>query len=330
MALTVGIVGTGGIAKTRYVPFLAKVDDVSLLYWNRTRQKAEDCAAQFGGKVLGSIEDLVAARPDAILVLTNEMARYEVAMKLLAGRPRRLFFEKPLVAMEGQARVREKDFHLARELLQRARDGGTETAMVFNYRFFDVVQTARRIIQERSWGKFLHAAAFVHYACWSHAIDLLQWFAGPVARVSALAGPVEYDWSGKACDMAGSFVLENQATGTILGTQGMSFTGPLFDIVLSLEGGRLRLRCLDCEMEVIDYNTRHVERSALTPHISRWDTYGASFGRSVGAYLQSIRDGGEPPVPGLAGLRELQFEAALKRSAAEGRPVDVQKEFPLL
>jgi hypothetical protein len=34
-------------------------------------------------------------------------------------------------------------------------------------------------------------------------------------------------------------------------------------------------------------------------------------------------------VPGLAGLEELQFEAALRRSIAEGRPVEVQEEFPL-
>jgi hypothetical protein len=34
-------------------------------------------------------------------------------------------------------------------------------------------------------------------------------------------------------------------------------------------------------------------------------------------------------VPGLAGLEELQFEAALRRSIAQKRPVEVQQEFAL-
>ena len=45
--------------------------------------------------------------------------------------------------------------------------------------------------------------------------------------------------------------------------------------------------------------------------------------------LDSLRQGQPPPVPGLDGLRELQVEAAFKRSITERRPVLVQEEFPL-
>jgi len=329
MSLTIGIAGTGGVAKGQYIPFLAEQEDVSLLYWNRTRQKADDCAEQFGGRVVASPAELTAQNPDAILVLTSEKARYEVASELLAHAPRRMFFEKPLVAAEGQARVQEDDFFQGRELLHKAAKAGTQTAMVFNYRFFDQVQAARRLLEDRPWGKLIQATALTHYACWSHTIDLLQWFGGPVAQMAALEGPVEYDWSGKARDAAAAFVFENDATGTILGTQGMSFDFTLFEITLSFEGGRMRLRGLDCEMDVLDYSGNRLESSVITQNSSRWDTYGASFGKAVGAYLDTIRAGGPPPVPGLAGLQELQFEAALKRSAREKRPVAVQEEFAL-
>ena len=50
---------------------------------------------------------------------------------------------------------------------------------------------------------------------------------------------------------------------------------------------------------------------------------------SINAYLDSIRAGDPPPVPGLAGLRELQFEAAIKRSIAQGAPVVLDEVFPL-
>ncbi|MCB0187667.1 MAG: hypothetical protein KDE31_25535, partial [Caldilineaceae bacterium] len=62
---------------------------------------------------------------------------------------------------------------------------------------------------------------------------------------------------------------------------------------------------------------------------SRWDQYRASFGKAINAYLDTIQQGTPPPVPGLAGLQELQFEAALKRSIAEQRPVVVAEEFPI-
>jgi hypothetical protein len=80
---------------------------------------------------------------------------------------------------------------------------------------------------------------------------------------------------------------------------------------------------------VIDYRTRRHELHALPRDVSRWDQYRASFGKSVDAYLASIRAGTPPPVPGLAGVRELQFEAGIKRSLAEGRPVSLAEELPL-
>ncbi len=62
---------------------------------------------------------------------------------------------------------------------------------------------------------------------------------------------------------------------------------------------------------------------------SRWDHYRNSFKKALTAYLDSLRNNTPPPVPGIEGLRELQFEAALKRSIKENRPVDTQKEFPI-
>lgn len=61
---------------------------------------------------------------------------------------------------------------------------------------------------------------------------------------------------------------------------------------------------------------------------SRWTKYNESFEKSVDAYLASIRKGAPPPVPGIAGLLELQFEASLKKTMAERRLVVPSDEFP--
>jgi hypothetical protein len=82
-------------------------------------------------------------------------------------------------------------------------------------------------------------------------------------------------------------------------------------------------------MEVLDYRTTVHEVISPSRNESRWDKYNQSFQKSVDAYLESIRTGAPPPVPGIAGLRELQFEVSLKKSVAEHRPILPNQEFPI-
>jgi len=326
MSITIAVIGTGSVARNNYLPFLSKEKDVVLTYFSRTQSKAEECAKVFGGRVVEAIDDIHANEPDAILVLTPETQRYEVTAALLQGKPKRLFFEKPLVAQNGQDKVCEDDFHKAADLLQRAKACGTETAMVFNYRFFDQTVRMKRIVDDRGFGKLIHASMFVNYACWSHCIDLLHLFGGRASQISALAGGIQYK---DAVDVSGSFCLANGATGTILGTNGSPFEFPLYQVIMNFEQGTIRFSDLDGPMDVFDKTTRYCETHALIGNHSRWEQYSGSFEKSLAAYLDSIRQNEPPPVPGIAGLDELQFEVALRRSIDQKRPVDVQNEFPL-
>jgi predicted dehydrogenase len=326
MSMKIAVIGTGKVARNNYLPFLSKEKDVVLTYFSRTRSKAEACAQAFGGRVVEAIDDIHANDPDAILVLTPETQRYAVTTVLLQGKPKRLFFEKPLVAQHGQDKVCEDDFHKATDLLQRAKRSGTETAMVFNYRFFEQTVRMKRIIDDRGFGELIHAAMFVNYACWSHCIDLLHFFGGRASQISALAGDIRYK---DAVDVSGAFCLVNGATGTILGTNGSPFAFPLYQIVMNFERGTIRFGDLDGPMDVYDTTTRYRETHTLIGNHSRWEQYNSSFEKSLGAYLDSIRQNEPPPVPGIAGLEELQFEVALRRSIAQKRPVDVQAEFPI-
>jgi len=326
MSIKIAVVGTGQVARTNYLPFLSRQEDVILTYFSRTRSKAEACARDFSGQVAASIPELLAGDPDTVLVLTPETQRFEVVANLLEGKPRRLFFEKPLVAQNGQDKVGEDDFHKARDLLQRAGSIRTETAMIFNYRFFDQTMRLQRMIGDRGFGKLIHAALFVNYACWSHCIDLLHLFGGRASHVSALSSETRYKG---AVDVSGTFRLESGATGTILGTNGSDFDSPLYQILFNFEHGTVRLSDLDGPMEVYAPASRYRETHALMDNRSRWDQYNASFEKSLAAYLDSIRQNEAPPVPGIAGLEELQFEVALRRSIEQERPVKVQDEFPL-
>ena len=329
MTLRIALVGTGNVAKRNYVPCLAEREDVELGYYNRTRAKADAIAAEFGGVVFDSLEALSAWNPDSIFVLTRETERHAAITALLALKPRRLFCEKPLVAQHGAEDVREEDFLTARALLQQAAAQDCETAMIFNYRFFDQPLKAKELIAERSFGKVLNITGLVHYACWSHCIDLVHHFADPIVALTALQSETARGDRMAARDVTAAFRTAADATGTLIGTSTLDWTFPLFELTFNFERGRIHLRDLDGDMEVLDAQSGRHETHAIARDRSRWQQYDASFVKSILAYLDSLRQGQSPPVPGIAGLQELQVEAAIKRSIAHQRPIDLATELPL-
>lgn len=328
--MKIGILGAGVVVTENYLPVLAAIGGMEFLYYNRTPEKAQAARQRYGGSVCSSIDELMDHRPDCVFHLTAETVRYDLAMAVLAHRPRRIFFEKPLCAARGQANVREDDFHHGHAMLRRALEVRAETAMIFNYRYFAYVIAARQIIAERKLGAVQTINCHVHYACWSHCIDLISWLAGPIETVTALTGDVEHGWRGTAAvDMAAAFKTRSHATGTILGSQSGSFDFPLFDLTIACEHGRINLRCLDDRMEVWDHRAGRQEVHTMPANFSRWDHYKATFAKSIHAYIASVRAQTPPPIPGVAGLVELQFEAALRSSAALRRPVNLAAEFPI-
>ncbi len=325
--MKIGIIGTGSVASNNYIPYLSEQEDVELFYCSRTPAKAEVCAGRYGGRVCSSVESLMAQKPDTVMILTNESEHASVAERVLKCCPPRIFFEKPLFAKYGQARVCEEDFLEARSFLCRARKLGVETAMNFNYRFFDQSRTFLKLRAERKLGKLLQCSLFVNYACWSHCIDLMNFFGLHPLCVSAQESA---DTFSGAADIAAALRFSNGAAGTILGTNASSFSHPLYRNIFVFENGMICQNDLDAETEVYaKEEDGYKEKRCLTADHSRWDRYAESFRKSLCAYLESLRSGQAPPVSGLDGLRELRFEAALRRSAALGRCVRIEEEFPL-
>ena len=234
--MKIAVVGTGGVAERNYLPYIAEREGIRLSYFNRTRSKAEAVAEQFGGRVAADAADLMADEPDTCLVFTKETDRLDAANALLPHGPKRLFFEKPLAARNGQANVVEEDFFDARTMMQAAHAAGVETAMVFNYRFFDQTRLAREIVEQEAFGQPVHFTGMVHYNCWSHCIDLLLYFMGPAASISAQASS-----PGAGADEARNVTvaarLVNDATGTLIGTSAIDTKLPLYELTFAYEHG---------------------------------------------------------------------------------------------
>jgi predicted dehydrogenase len=261
------------------------------------------------------------------------MDRFNAAMEILEYKPSRLFFEKPLVATQGQENVIEQDYYLAKEIIHKTGLIQCETAMVFNYRFFGHVKKAKNIINERGFGKLLNISAFTHYACWSHVIDLIHYFAGPLYKISAFQGnsihSTEMGGGMSAQDITACFTSLGDATGTLIGTTSLPWVFPLFEISMNFECGRICLQDLDGDLEILSPAMKEIETHRITNDLSRWDHYNSSFIKSVKAYLESIRNRLPVPVPGISGLMEMQVEAAIKRSISNNVPVILGDVFPI-
>ncbi len=333
--LKVAIVGAGKVAQNSYLPFLSKTPGVTLGYFSRTPAKAEAAAAQFGGQVFDSPAELMRWAPDTVFILTREMDRFDAALAVLEHNPQRLFLEKPLVARAGQEQVTEQDFVEGRRLIHEAERRGCETAMIFNYRFFDHTLLARRIAAERDFGQVVSVVGQTHYACWSHCIDLIHHFAGPIAEVSAQAGAAARTAGSTAGaltapDLAATFQTEGGASGTLLGTAALAWEFPLFELAFNFERGRVRMQDLDGDLEIMDCapaGSRAVRHRCAVARAGI-NTPRRSANPSPPTWTRSAR-ASRRPSPAWRGLLELQVEAGFKRSIALGRPVRLAEEFPL-
>lgn len=327
--IKLGVVGLGNVAVNNYLPFLSHQKNVELYCCSRDPEKAKACAKRFGIHACATLEELAQLRPDAVFILTLEQFHYRTACQLLEFSPKRLFIEKPLVARNGQANVCEQDFFDALDLLSRAKRAETEIAMNFNYRFFDQMIRLRRMVEERNLGKLQQSSWLIHYACWSHCLDLLRWFGGEIAEVSAVSGMCCGSGSLRGADLAGAFTMQNGGCGTIVGSAGAAFELPLYRAVLQFMRGTVSFSDLDVSLQFDLPGGAYQESFTLSANRSRWDQYATSFEKSLAAYLENVRTGRPAQVSGMEGVRELQLEAALRRSATTGRRVNLDQNFPI-
>lgn len=326
----IAVLGTGKVASSHYLPYLAGLTGVEVMLWNRTPETAARLGASFGASAADSVADVIAWAPDVAFVLTSERARLPIATQLVEAGTPRLFLEKPLTAGAGQANVTEQDYEDARGLLARADSVGCQAAINFNYRFFACVMDAQREIRSGRWGELTSITARAHYACWSHVLDLLRHFAGDMRQVCAIRGRTPREGRGMvSSDVAFAFESTSGVVGTAGATASGPWSAPLLDISLELESARLRIWDLDGGFEIVSADGGYVNSRRLGPEVSRWDRYAQSFRASLAAYFEAVRADQPPPVPASDGLMQLRLEAAISRSVSRRSAIDMESEFPL-
>lgn len=148
--MKIGIIGTGGIATSAHIPqYIAAGADV-VAVMNRTRERGEAAARQFGiERVYDTVEDMLANEQlDAVSVCTpNALHKDHVIQALDAGC--HVLCEKPPAISE----------HEALEMLQAAKRAGRTLHYGFHFRHRTDTQLLKRLIDSNELGHIYAATA---------------------------------------------------------------------------------------------------------------------------------------------------------------------------
>lgn len=168
--IKIGILGCGKIAQVRHIPEYAGNPDCTLRgFFNPTRSRAADMAAQYGGIIYETAEELLAdPEIDAVSVCAANYAHAELTIKALrAGK--HVLCEKPMAISLAECE----------QMVNVAREEGKFLMIAQNQRLTKAHQLARQLVADGEIGKVLtFRTSFGHGGpeTWSITPGKSTWF----------------------------------------------------------------------------------------------------------------------------------------------------------
>ncbi len=299
-------------------------------------------AAQFGGAVAESVDDLLLREVDAVYVASPASAHYEHALAC-AKAGKHILCEKPLGMTVAEAE----------EMAAAASEAGVKFGTAFMMRFQSQHQAAQKFIEEGRLGKPVYGRA--QLSCWyppikgawrqdpatggggslidmgGHCVDLLEMFFGPVGRVSCFIRNTVHAYKSEDSAVA----LLEFASGA-LGTVDTFFC-------ITDEGSRNALELYGSMGSILAEGTIGQSAQGKMTAILKEDTgsYDAAQARGpaggidvspepvnlyraeIESFSRAVLEGQEPAVGAGAGVRSQKVLTACYESARTGRAIEV-------
>lgn len=226
----IGIVGSGSIART-HIDALAGLEEACLVaITGRNPTTSRDLAEMAGAQIEASVESLVQRGDvDAVLIATPSGAHLEPVLAAI-GAGKHVLCEKPLEVQSPRVF----------SMVERARDVGVFLGGFFPMRFGAGAREVKQALDEGRFGrlvslgarvKWWRDAAYYRDSSWRgtwaldgggalmnqgiHAVDLLQWFGGKPAMVSAFAGTLAHPGIEVEDTLSAILKWESGAMGTL-------------------------------------------------------------------------------------------------------------------
>lgn len=196
------IIGAGNIARAHVIA-CSQIEDIDVFaVCDTDAERAKGFAESWKMAAhFGSVKELVAAKPDIVAICTPHPS-HPALIRQVAEAGIDCMVEKPLSV----------DLRTAREAVESVRRAGTRLGVIFQRRYWPAAQRLKAAIDEGRLGRIVQAECAVHYSrtpvyfskerspwrgTWagegggvtvnqaSHAIDMLQWLAGPFSTLYA-------------------------------------------------------------------------------------------------------------------------------------------------
>lgn len=332
------VLGCGSIG-LRHVGHLRELGLSDIEVADPSPAAREKLKQQFGISALADAEEALARRPDAVLVCTPADTHIPLVEKALAAGAH-VFVEKPLsTGLQGSER-----------LLQKVRADGRVVQVGYNLRYHPAVRATKRILDAGRLGRVVsaHLEFGLYLPKWwsnrdyrasymanaglgggllldaSHEIDLVLFFLGEVAEVTAYGGKLS------GLEIQGLDVIK-----ALLWTRGRALVSVHMDcvqptytrsFVLIGENAAVRWDCpmgradgslgrlLLCDRKANGYEPVQVEGNPAETYVGE-----------LRDFLDSIA-GGKPPAIGVeSGIEVLRVADAIQESMRTGSSVRIQE-----
>ena len=344
MAIGFGIIGCGMIAKF-HARAIRDIKGAKLLgCFNRTIDKAQALANEFGGEATDDL-DAMLARPDIdiVTICTPSGAHMEPAIAA-AKAGKHVIVEKPL------------DVTLKRcdAMIAACEKAGVKLGTIFPSRFHKSSQLLKRAVDEGRFGqltlgdayvKWFRTQAYYDSGAWRgtwkldgggalmnqaiHSVDLLLWLMGPAVEVTAHTATLAHERIEVEAVATATVRFANGALGVIEATTA-AFPGSLKKIEISGSQGMAVLE----EESIIKWEfakTTKRDQQLRDEMLNNTKTGGgaadpAAIGHHAHAelfreFLKALKDGKTPNLDGNEGRRSVELILAIYKSAKTGKAV---------
>jgi myo-inositol 2-dehydrogenase/D-chiro-inositol 1-dehydrogenase len=329
--MRIGLLGAGRIGAFHAATLAAHPDVAELLVADPDPERAGQVAADQGGRAL-SVEEVFAARPDAVLIASATAAHARlIATAARAGIP--AFCEKP-VAVDLAGTV---------SALTAAEESGAVLQIGFQRRFDPGYAAAREAVRAGRVGR-LHTvrtvssdpapppAAYVPLSgglyrdCLIHDFDILRWVTGrEVTEVYAAGANIGADFFRAAADVDTAAALLTLEGGVLATATATRYHAAGYDVRMELAGTRDQLAVgVGPRAPLTSAEPGDAARPGGTaPWPGFLERFGAAYRAEVGAFLRVARGEAANPCEGRDALRALLVAEACEISRRERRPVAV-------
>jgi myo-inositol 2-dehydrogenase/D-chiro-inositol 1-dehydrogenase len=328
--MRIGFLGVGRIGST-HAGVVAQHPDVDgLVLGDAIPGRAAEAAQRLGCTSVDSVEEVVAAGVDALVVASATDAHAELIITgARAGLP--VFCEKPIALNVEDSRT----------VVEEVAEAGTQVQMGFQRRFDQGYRAAREALRSGKVGvlhrvhvvtgdekpphaSYIPTSGGLYRDCHIHDFDILRWVTGrEVKEVSAFGANRGADFFREGGDVDNAAAVLTLEDDTLVTLQGSRYNGAGHDVRMELAGTD--------DTYVVGLSERSpftsAEQNVSFPGGERWPNYWVRFTPAyvaeMNAFVEVVKGEIASPCTVEDGLAAFYVAEAADLSMREGRRVEV-------